>query len=65
MDLKLDIIDKDFLESFIEVTNNKTSLISGIVMNIRPISQLKDILELYIIKIKVIAVLIILCCLAY
>lgn len=61
MDPRLGIIDKHPLESIIEVASEKAPLISSIVLNVGPTSQLKDTPKLYIISMKVIAVLVILC----
>lgn len=65
MDPRSDIIDKHLLESIIEVVSEKAPLISGMILNVGSTSQLKDISKLNIISIKVVAVLIILCCSAH
>lgn len=65
MDLRLRIIDKHLLEGIIEVTIEKAPLISDIVLNMGPTNQLKDTSKLHLISMKIVAVLVILYCLAY
>lgn len=65
MDLRPGIINKHFLEGIIEVAIEKTPFISGIVLNVGPTNQLKDTPKLYLISMKIVAMLVILYCLTY
>lgn len=65
MDLRPGIIEKHPLESIIKIATKKTLFISNIVLSVGLTSQFKDIPKLYLISIKVIIVLVILCYLTH
>lgn len=64
MDLKQGI-NKYFLKDTVEVIIEKVPLISSMVFGVDLIGQLNNIPKLYIISIKIIAVLVILYCFTY
>lgn len=65
MDLRSSIIEKHLLESIIKVATKKPLFISNMVLSVRSTSQFKDIPKLYLISIKVVIVLVILCYLTH